>query len=695
MLPLITALTLSGSLTGDFADWGDVSIQALDRRDLAAAPIASTRVGSDGSFALELPEGTAKVYLTLWPAIGGTLPHLLRELPFDVGLPASIAVGAPPSERDVRHAMSAPTIALAAGLLAFLGLIVFGGRRWLDRRLARSDLPIERWIPEPLSRHSGGLVLWAIAASAGGLLLYGILALNEALDLLEYTYFQEAFSGPNPIAVALSPVVAERAHAPGYAVFLWAVTQFSRAEWVLRLPALASTVLGAFVLFRLTTEGTGSRKAGWIAALIATFTPLSMRYARDVTPYSLVGLLAILSTLLLYRAITRNQKRDWVGYVAVSVTAFFLHYFTAFLVIGQAAAGLWLFLRGGRGAFWTGRTRQALTAFGALGILPLLWSVQVIRAFIISEQDNLVTHAVYPEAPGFLTYCINHLRVLVGLPTELAWLVWPLTLLVVVGYVVLLRDKPAFGRLLLIPALMIVGLLITTYALHSYAYGGRIYYGWRWLRPYTAAVAIPVAYLLTRPMATAPRVAAWLGGALLIGATLFTGIASALTFERPAQRVAADTLMTHALDGDVIAVLPAAFYTPGLSFYLQGPDARQVHAGPSIWRYFPDRRGDYKRVFGPVRSFGIPLESLVGHVDISRLWVVVLREEIFGQPEFDPVLPDHVLTDLDSRLTRLKRWRMPHLDLVLYQAPPVVRPAEIRVDLKQLHRSLDWLPDAL
>ncbi len=696
MLPLFAVVSLTGALTGDFAAWGDVEVQALPGRNLSVLPLATADVAADGRFSLELPDGTEEVALTLWPKQGGTIPLLLRELPIPVPGHIEIAVGAPPSERAARHQLAGPsTLALGGGALLLLLLIVFGGRALLARRLTR-DLPPDRWTPPEIPPGTGGPILWAIAAAVTGLLLYGIFALDEALDLLEYTYFQEAFAGDNVFAVAFSPVVAERAHAPGYAVLLHALTSLLRSEWFLRLPAAIAVFAGAFALFRLTFDGTGSKTAGWIAALLGSLTPLAMRYGRDVTPYSLVGLLAILSTWLLYRALVTGERRDWAGYAAVSVIAFFLHYFTAFLVIGQALAGLWLFLRGGRGRFWTTRLRQALAAFGILGALPLLWSAQVVRAFVISEQDNLVTHAVYPVAPDFVTYAVNHLAVLMGLPADLSLAVWPLLLLLVAGYVMLLRDHPVFGRLLLIPLLMIVGLLVTTYGLHKWAYGGRIYYGWRWLRPYVAAIAVPIAYLMVVGLPRPARIAALAGGAVLVLATAWSGVASALHFERPAQRAAADLLMSNAKDGDVIALLPAAFYAPGLAFYLQGENAKQIHAGPAMWRYFPDRRGDYKRVYGPVRSFGIPLESLIGHSEIERLWVVVLREEIFGQPEFDPVLPERAIETLDASMTRLKRWRMPHLDVLLYENHPAFVPEEgLRIDLERLHTALPWLPAAL
>ena len=698
--------TLTGTFTGDYALWGPIDVEALPSRDVSEPPLSTSRVDSDGAFQLMLPADTSEVYIALYPRTGGAYPILLRELP--VALPSpplSIPLPGPPQHRDQRQALDGPpTWQVASVLLFFFGFIVFGGR-WLLRNPKNRH---ERGIPVAYASSPGGPVLWSIIAGCGGLLLYGTYTLNEAMDLLEYTYFQEAYSGSNPLAIAFSPVVAERAHAPGYAILLWCMTRLSNNELWLRLPAILSALTAVYCTYRLGVETTSRRSVGWLSALLAGLSPLAMRYGRDVTPYSLVGLLAVASTLLLFRAIANDDRRSWALFAATGCIGFFLHYFTAFLVMGQALAVGIMWISGGRGTFWSGRLRDALLWFGALTTLPLLWASQVIRAFIISAQDNLVTHAVYSEAPGFVTFVINHLRVLMGLPMDWALLVWPLLLLLVVGYFFLIRDHPAIGQLLLVPFLLIVGLLATTYLLHSYAYAGRIYYGWRWLRPYAAATTLPIAYLVVRESPTWLRLPSVSLTALMLAATLYSGIASGTQYERPAQRAAAERIRNSAQNGDAIGVLPAAFYTVGWSYYLNNARPKFIHPGPSQWQYFPkDSRlapaegptapGSTVRVFGPIRSFGLPLESLIGHIDINRFWVTVFDERIFGHPEFDDVLPANILRTLDARMKRLGSWSYPFLQLVLYEAPKMNpwREKRFEAQLDRLYRSVRWQPKSL
>ena len=695
MAPSAVAREVSGRLTGGYADWGPLRVEALRSRDFTVPPIADAPVGADGAFTLQLPDATGEAYLALWPETLGAYPILVRELPYAIPpeQPLAIPLPSPPKRRGDRHAAAGPSLLLVAGgLLALVWLLVGLGRAWLARRTPPGP---DRWLPPPPADVPGGWPLVALAAVVAGLLLYGTLALGEALDLLEYTYFQEGFAGRTPWEVALSPVVAERAHAPGYAVLLWALGSLTVDERWLRIPALLAAVGAVVCLYRLAAGATGRRSVGLAAAALGAFAPLAMRYGRDVTPYSLVGLLSVATTWALYRALSTGRRRDFGTWAGLSTLAFFLHYFTAFLLVGQALAVLFLWFRGGRGPVWSRRLAQALLWFGVLAVLPSLWAAQVIRAFVISAQDNLVTHAVYPEAPGFLPYVLEHVRVLVALPSGWSVLAIPAAALVAWGLGLLWRDHPALAALLVLPLLLVLALLVTTYLLHSYAYGGRIYYGWRWLRPYVPAIALPLAYL-----GLAARRGRWIGrigAGLLFVSALGTGGASTLRWERPAQIVAAERLRGDLKDGDAIAVLPAAFYTMSWAWYLHDRDLRFVHAGPSTWHRFSRGDGTYALAFGPIRSFGLPLETLVGHPDVHRLWVTVFRESIFGQPEFDPALPDHVLAHLDTAMVRRHRLSYPFLDLVLYEARPALQgwDTPIRVDLGRLYRSTRLLPDAL
>ena len=696
---------VSGRLDGPIASWGGLVLQAWRSRDFSAGPIAESPVSSTGAFALALPADVPQVLLALWPERGAAVPILLRELPVRIEATTELVVPipAPPARRDTRHALGSPAgmaFGLGAALLAVLVVVVV--RRRTD---SEAVAPLGVWPSTP----SGGRPLGVLLAALAGLLGYGLLALDESMDLLEYTYFQEGFAGDDPLTVAFSPIVAERAHAPGYAVLVWLLRLISRAPAWLRLPAVLAALAGAALAYRHVATVLQSRGAGLLAALLVGLSPLAMRYGRDLTPYSVIGLLAVASTWSLHRALDTGHQRSWLAFVSMAVLAFFLHYFSAFFTVGQAVAVVWHLARTSPGTARRRRIRDAVTAFGLAAVPPLLWAGQVVVAFQVSADDNLVTHAVYPEAPSFAVYLARHLRVLFGLPPGLEWLVAPVLLLVGFGGARLFRDSPVLARLLLGPLLLGVGLLVLTYALHAWAYGGRVYYGWRWLRPYPFAIATLLAACAFRP------IGGRLGSALcrlavagLVVASASASIVSATTRERPATDRATELLRGELRDDDAIGVLPAPFYAVGLGYSLyhgavddaRGQWRRFVHPGPSGWEHLEvtPGSGDFKRVFAPLRGFGLPLESLAGHVDIGRLWVVRYREILFGQPEFDEAIPDAVVAALDHQLGPHRAWRLPHLDVLRWDGPPVdpwSHGAPVRVDLRRPYRSLRVLREAL
>jgi hypothetical protein len=331
----------------------------------------------------------------------------------------------------------------------------------------------------------------------------------------------------------------------------------------------------------------------------------------------------------------------------------------------------------------------------------VVWGPEVVRAFQMSAEDNQVTQAVYPLAPPFLSFVAEHLRVLFAAPSEAPWLAVPIGVGCLWGWLRLARERVALAAIVIVPFLLVGALLATIYWLHVVKFGGRVYFGWRWLMPYVTAVTIPLAWLTpTRTTPVWPRVLA--GGTVLLALALVlvVGTPSALRRERPAQDVAAERLLGAAENGDAIGVLPAPFYTVGWSYVLHGRSLDYVHPGPSIWDYYGREIGDGSgshRVFGPIRSFGLPLESLATHAAIRRLWVTVFEERLFEQPEFDEAVTRGALAFLDGRYKRLKRLIFPFMELILYELPPRSpwTAGALRIETARLYRSLAWLPDAL
>jgi mannosyltransferase len=152
---------------------------------------------------------------------------------------------------------------------------------------------------------------------------------------------------------------------PLYYLLAWGWAKvFGTGEVGLRLlPAIcgALTVPVAY----LAAAELFSRRAGLVAALLTTLSPLVVWHSQDARPYALVILLAGASFALFVRL--QNDRRAWVlvTWAIVSVLAIAAHYVVGFLV---AAEVLWLLLKLRRG---TG-VIAVLAAIVAVGLGVLL-----------------------------------------------------------------------------------------------------------------------------------------------------------------------------------------------------------------------------------------------------------------------------------------------------------------------------------
>ncbi len=684
-LILATAPVFDGRLTGDYAAWGPSHVEAYSSRDLTAAPLARAPVDlNSGAFQLVLPSGAdtpASLVLALLPDGGAPYPWLLTSSPVSTTSDVLLPVVAPPSRREERQSGSrlGLWIALAlAALFAAAAVALRGG----PSGVAPPRPPL--W---------PGL-LTALPATA--VLAWGLWILDEPFDLLEHTYFQEAYAASTPWGVATAPVVAERAHAPGYAVLLWCVALLGHEEWLFRLPALLAQLVASVFVYRVVVEATGRRSLGVAAALAGSLLPLALRYGRDATPYALHALFAVVTTWLLHRALVHGHRRSWALYGGVSVLSFLTHYFAIFLTAGQVLAALVLSLRRGAEGPGGSQLRPLFRTCFAMAAALALWAPEIARQFVMSADDNQVTQVVYPLSPGFGAYVVEHLRVLLGVPGEAPWLLAPLSAVFVVGAFVGARRYPTVAALVGVPLLLVLALLGLSYGLHVEKFAGRVYFGWRWLRGFVPAVGVFLALGVLGVLAGRGRIVWRALTAPLVLAALGLSAAGAAQRVRPAQDIACERLLASAENGDALYVLPAPFYTVGLAYVLQGRSPKYIHPGPSIWSYFGEGRAS-KRVFGPVRSFGLPVESLARHHGVRRLWVAAFEERLFGRAEFDESLTQGALDHLDRHHRRLQRIRLPFMTLSLYEAvkSDPWREGTIVVDTARLWESLSLLPEAL
>lgn len=115
-------------------------------------------------------------------------------------------------------------------------------------------------------------------------------------------------------------------------------THFGTSEWILRsFSALAGmAAIPAFYLLGKRLFGT---RVGLIAALLLSVNAGHVAYSQEARSYSLLFLLAIVSSLLLVRAIESGSTFDYVAYGVTSGVVVYCHFF-AFLLIGSQVLSL-------------------------------------------------------------------------------------------------------------------------------------------------------------------------------------------------------------------------------------------------------------------------------------------------------------------------------------------------------------------
>lgn len=132
-------------------------------------------------------------------------------------------------------------------------------------------------------------------------------------------------------------------------VNFWADMFASPSEGVLRIISAAFSIMSIPAVFFLGRKISADKRiadaTGLVAALLVSFNAFHVQYAQELRSYSLVFLLAVLSTLLFIKAIEKpNLLKYWVWYTIVSIAAIYSHYFAVFLIFAHAVSLLVLFV---------------------------------------------------------------------------------------------------------------------------------------------------------------------------------------------------------------------------------------------------------------------------------------------------------------------------------------------------------------
>lgn len=423
----------------------------------------------------------------------------------------------------------------------------------------------------------------------------------RALALPQALFGDELFT----YAIALRPgigdafdeILATENTPPLYYLLAWPLAQIGDAATAVRLPAVlagATTVPVAI----LVGQRLAGLRAGIAAGMLLALWPFAVFYSSEARAYSTAGLLALLSFLLLLRALETRRRLDWAAHAAAACLAVLAHLTAVFVIAAAACWALWRVRDARRPVFVCGLAVVATLAAWLPGIARQADNPG--REVLASYAPVTAETVVKAPATAVLGHPFVPLRDFPG--TVLLALMMAALLVLAAGP--LLRRRDPASRSLLEPLALAAALAAATPAgaLVVSVLGDSI-----WL-PRNLYVALPFLAVALGVAAAAlrPRVAAAAVGVLL--AVFAVGTWRTLGPDRrPPMDAAAETINAATRPGD--AVLQTSY---GLAVGPLAEDLRRTLDVPAALRFagpdlsapdgFWEARAPGSRVFlvGPV-----------------------------------------------------------------------------------------------
>jgi mannosyltransferase len=306
-----------------------------------------------------------------------------------------------------------------------------------------------------------------------------------------------------------------------------------------------------------------SRRAGVIAAALATCSPLLIWYSQEARSYQMLALLSSVSLLAFAYARADPTPRALTGWVISCALALATHYYAVLAVVPEACWLLWIHRR----------RRPVQAAFAAVGACGL-----ALIPLAISQhgtgRGNWISHAPFGRRLGQIVP-----QFAAGLDGPAHAVFEPVALAIVVLALVLLgtRCSGAERRGALVAGGLALAGFVLSLALVAVGFDDLLT---RNMLAIWAACAVLVAggLAVRRPAGVGVVAAVVL---CVMGVVSAMGVAFDRNYERPDWRVVASALGTHApAGGRAILVqhyrdlLPLSLYVPGLRFWRGGGPVR-------------------------------------------------------------------------------------------------------------------------
>lgn len=266
-------------------------------------------------------------------------------------------------------------------------------------------------------------------------------------------------------------------HPPGYylGLKLWSLP--GRQELWLRLPSVLAALLSVALTYRLGRDA-GSRKIGWLAALLLAWHPLQIWYAAELRMYTAVQLSGLVTFWLGWRIWRQKplRRRDGLLYLLAASTALWLDYSALF------SWGIlqlwWLVQRCPRWRIWLGLQ----TAVLLIGLLLAIQSSQLTalgqayQPVFIAVQAHRLGLSLTPQQAAIFLRVVAATGAIAALFSAWRWPYWSkrrswlakaVPFILVAGWLILLMAT-AVPRLYTVKRLL-VGLLPYLALLAAYA----------------------------------------------------------------------------------------------------------------------------------------------------------------------------------------------------------------------------------
>ena len=166
----------------------------------------------------------------------------------------------------------------------------------------------------------------------------------------------------------------EDVHPPLYFIFLWAdVRLFGSGPLAVRLPSILAGTLMVPMGY-LAAKACLDRRAGYIAAVLASVAPLMVWYSQEARMYAFYMLFALVALWAQVRCLQDGRWRYWTAFVLASAALFYNEYFGLMQVLAQWSAFvafIWFRRNGAEARQLCRRAAVAAGCFVAL-LLPLM-----------------------------------------------------------------------------------------------------------------------------------------------------------------------------------------------------------------------------------------------------------------------------------------------------------------------------------